>query len=254
MEVLYNKILEAIRQNNACVMATVVSSIGSAPRKIGAKMVVHKDGAICGTIGGGKLEKIVIEDAISALKRRKTFLKEYPLDKKSGLQVCGGKVGIFIEVFEPKRQLIIAGAGHIGLALSFIAKLLKFSVVIVDNRHAFANTERFPHADKVICSPYKAAFKKIEIDKNSYIVIVTHGHLFDEECLGTALTTKAGYIGMIGSKAKIEHIFNALAKKGFSKRQLAAVHSPIGLDIGAETPEEIAVAIAAELIKENKKI
>lgn len=249
---LFNKILETLQKNNACVLATVVSSHGSSPRKIGAKMVVYKDGSIEGTIGGGGLEKLVIVDALGVLKKKKSFLKTYSLDKKSGLQVCGGKVSIFIEVLEPDKRIVIAGAGHIGMALSFITKLLGFEVVILDNRSAFANASRFPHADKIICAPYKEAFKKIAIDKNTFIVIVTHGHAFDMDSLEAALKTGAGYIGMIGSDAKIKLVFSALMKKGFKKDRLALVHTPVGLDIGAQTPEEIAVAIAAEVIQVNK--
>ncbi|MFH0941167.1 MAG: XdhC/CoxI family protein [Candidatus Omnitrophota bacterium] len=245
---LFNKILETLAQNNSCVLATAVSSRGSSPRKIGAKMIVYKDASIEGTIGGGKLEKTVIADALDALKRKKSFLKTYLLDRKSGLQVCGGEVSIFLEVLEPDKKIIIAGAGHIGLALSLITKLLGFEVVIADNRRAFASASRFPHADRLICAPYKEAFKKTPIDKNTFIVIVTHGHAFDMESLEAALKTGAGYIGMIGSDAKIKLVFSALAKKGFKKSELKCVHTPVGLDIGAETPEEIAVAIAAELV------
>ena len=253
MQELYNKILELVKKNNACAMATVVSSIGSAPRHIGAKMVVSGDGALMGTIGGGGLEKLVIADCLVALKRKKSFLKDYPLDKKSGLQVCGGKVSIFIDVIRAQKTLLIAGAGHIGLALSFIAKLLNFRVIILDNRREFAHKARFPHVDKIICSPYAEAFKKLVLKKDTFVVIVTHGHVHDAECLEAALRTKAGYIGMIGSRAKIKHVFGGLRKKGFKKAQLAKVYTPVGLDISAETPEEIAVAIAAQLVQVSKQ-
>jgi xanthine dehydrogenase accessory factor len=254
MQELYNKILELVKKNNACAMATVVSSSGSSPRKIGAKMVVSCDGSILGSIGGGGLEKLVIADALAALKRKKTFLKEYPLDRKSGLQVCGGRVSIFIEVVERQKTLVIAGAGHIGLALSFIAKLLDFRIIILDNRREFANESRFPHADKIICGPYKKGFKKLTLDKDSFIVVVTHGHAHDAACLASTLKTKAGYVGMIGSRAKIRHVFEGLLKKRFKKAQLDKVYTPIGLDINAETPEEIAVAIAAQLVKVYRKV
>lgn len=253
MESLFNKILATLKANSACALATVVASRGSAPRKIGAKMLVFGDGSIQGTIGGGGLEKLVIADAQKALKEKSSFSKEYPLDKKSGLQICGGKVSIFIETLAPEKKLVIAGGGHIGLALSFLARLLGFCVVIVDNRRAFANKERFPHADKVICGRYAKAFKKIRADENTYIVIVTHGHAFDTECLEAALATGAGYIGMIGSTRKIRHVYGFLAKKGIKKSVLKKVHAPIGLDIGAETPEEIAVAIAAQLVETLRK-
>jgi len=250
---LFNKILRVLARNNSCVLATIVSSKGSSPRKIGAKMIIYKDASIEGTIGGGRLEKTVIADALDALKRGKSILKTYPLGGKSGIQVCGGEASIFIEVLESDKKIVIAGAGHIGLALSFISKLLGFETVVLDNRREFTSPARFPHVDKIICAPYKEGFKKTQIDKNTFIVIVTHGHVFDQESLEAALKTKAGYIGMIGSDAKIKLVFNALMKKGFKKDKLAIIHTPVGLDIGAETPEEIAVAIAAEIIQVNRK-
>ena len=249
MEPLFNKILKTIKKNNSCVVATVVSSRGSSPRKIGAKMVISKDGSTLSTIGGGGLEKSVIADAQKALHKEKSFLKEYPLDEKSGMQICGGRVSIFFEVVKPLKRLIIAGAGHIGLALSFIGKLLDFSIIIVDDRHSFANKKRFPHVDQVICASYRNAFRKMTIDKNTYIVIVTHGHLYDQVCLQAVLPSQAGYIGMIGSAKKIKHVFAALRKQGFTQKALRRVHTPVGLYIGAETPEEIAVAIAAQLVQ-----
>lgn len=253
MEELFNKILGSMKKNNTCAVATVVSSRGSAPRKIGAKMVVFGDGSIEGSIGGGGLEKLVMADAREALKRGRSFLKSYSLDRRSGLQVCGGKVSIFIETVVPDKRLVIAGAGHIGLALSLIAKLLGFNVVIVDNRRDFARKERFPHADRVIRGPYQEAIKKIRPDKNTSIVIVTHGHAYDADSLEAALKTPAGYIGMIGSAAKIDFVFKTLLKKGFKQAELRKVHSPVGLKIGAQTPAEIAVAIAAQLIQAQKR-
>lgn len=252
-EELFNKILHVLKENRACVGATVVASQGSSPRHVGAKMFVFADGSIAGTIGGGGLEKLVTKDALEALKRKKSFLKTYSLDKKRGLQVCGGEVSIFLDVMKPSRTLIICGAGHIGLALSVMAKLLRFRVIVLDNRRDFANSKRFPHVDKIICGGYIRSLRKAGVDSKTSVVIVTHGHAHDAECLEAALETKAGYIGMIGSRKKIAFVFERLRKKGVSARRLRDVRAPIGLDIGAETPEEIAVAIAAELIQEDKK-
>jgi xanthine dehydrogenase accessory factor len=249
MEPLFNKILETIQKNNGCVVATVVASRGSSPRKLGAKMVISKDGSIFGTIGGGALEKLVMDDGRKAFAQGKSFLKSYSLDKKSGLQICGGRVSIFFEVVRPARRLVIAGGGHIGLALSFMGKLLGFDIVLIDNRRAFASKQRFFHADQIICDSYQKALKRVAPDKNTYIVIVTHGHLYDQECLEASLKSSAGYIGMIGSAIKIRNIFDALLKKGFKSQSFKRVYSPVGLDIGAETPEEIAVAIVAQLVQ-----
>ncbi len=212
-------------------------------------MAVFKDGSIEGTIGGGGLEKLVIKDALDVLKRERSILKEYPLNKESGLQVCGGAVSIFIEALGPAKKLIIAGGGHIGLSLSLIAKLLGLSVTVVDNRRDFADKKRFPHADEIIYAPYARALKRQSIDRNTFVVIVTHAHAHDTECLRAALKTDAAYIGMIGSKTKIKLVFDRLRKEGVDKDKLRKVHTPVGLKIGAQTPEEIAVSIAAELVE-----
>jgi xanthine dehydrogenase accessory factor len=249
MQDLFKKILGTLQQGQPCVMATIVASSGSAPRKVGARMLVFGDASIAGTIGGGALEKLVIADAMAARKRHQSFLKVYPLDKRSGLGVCGGKVSLFIECLEPSRRLVICGAGHIGLALSFVAKMLGFNVAVVDHRRAFANAGRFPHADRIFCASYASALKKAAIDADTSIVIVTHGHVFDEASLAAALKTRAGYIGMIGSRKKIRFIFDRLRKKGFKPSALQSVYTPVGLDIGAQTPEEIAIAIAAQIIQ-----
>ena len=198
---LFNKILGVLKENRSCVGATVVACGGSAPRHVGAKMAVFSDGSIMGTIGGGALEKVVVSDALDALKRKKSVLKTYSLAKNHGLQVCGGTVSIFLDVLSPQETLVICGAGHIGLALSVIAKLLRFRVIVIDNRRDYANSQRFPHADQVICGAYRKFLgsSKFSADQKTSIVIVTHGHAHDTECLEAALKTKAGYVGMIGS-------------------------------------------------------
>lgn len=252
MQSVFNKILETVKKGSSCALATIVECRGSSPGKVSAKMLVYADSRTEGTVGGGSLEKQVILDALSALKRKRPVCKTYKLDKKAGLASCGGSVVVFIDIIEPERKLVIFGGGHIGLALSFVAKLMKFEVVVVDNRRQFANRKRFPHADEVFCSSYEDSFKKIAFDSNTYVVIVTHGHLHDADCLRGALKTKAGYIGMIGSRMKIANIFAKL-KSEFGSKRLKQVCTPIGLDIGAQTPEEISVAIAAQLIEVSKK-
>ncbi len=253
MHEIINRILEISRRGRSCVVATVVASSGSSPRKIGARMLVCDDAAAFGTVGGGGLEKLAIGDALAALKKKTSFLKTYSLKKGDGLQVCGGEVSIYYDVVSPRRHLVIAGGGHIGMSLSLIAKLLGYEVTIVDNRKEYASRNRFPHADHVICGRYEVALPKAAVDETTAIVIVTHGHLHDAVALRLALKSKAGYIGMIGSRAKIAHIFSQMRRLGFSPARLKQVHTPIGLDIGAESPEEIAVAIAAELIKEYRQ-
>ncbi len=253
MESLFNRILGELKRDNASVVVTVVASRGSTPRKIGAKMCVFADGRAQGSVGGGTLEKTALEDAHKALKKKTSFLKSYPLDRASGLQACGGSVDLFFDVVEPRHKLVICGGGHIGLALSYLGKMLDFDVAVLDHRREFANKKRFPHVERVICSPYRSVLRRLAGDKDTFIVIVTHGHVFDAICCAEALKTPSRYIGMIGSRKKIAAVFADLGKKGFSKKDLGRIVSPVGLAIGAESPAEIAVAIAGQLVEYKRK-
>jgi xanthine dehydrogenase accessory factor len=163
--------------------------------------------------------------------------------------VCGGSMEVFIEPIITSEKLYIFGAGHVGQALGKIATMTGFNVIIIDDREEYANRERFPEAHKIIVSDFGDSFQQLEIDDNSFIVIVTRGHTFDELVLELACQTKAKYIGMIGSKKKIQSVFNNLQQKGISNEKLSEIHAPIGLDIGSETPSEIAVSILAEMIQ-----
>jgi xanthine dehydrogenase accessory factor len=155
----------------------------------------------------------------------------------------------FIDPVRPRSSLVIFGGGHISLSLARMASEVHFGITVVDDREAFANSERFPAARRVLRTPFAEAFDRLSIHASSYLVIVTRGHLFDREVLRGALDTPAAYVGMIGSKRKIRTIFDSLEKEGFSRERLDAVYTPIGLDIGAKTPEEIALSITAELVR-----
>jgi xanthine dehydrogenase accessory factor len=163
--------------------------------------------------------------------------------------ICGGVTDILIEPIIPSPTLYIFGAGHISIPLSIIGKMLEFSVTVIDDRDDFANKDRFPAVEDIYAEDFTKVFKKLDINESSYIVIVTRGHAFDETVLEWAVTTPAFYIGMIGSKKKNQTIFNHLKQKGVSQDILDRVHAPIGLEIYAETPEEIAVSIMAEIIQ-----
>jgi len=163
--------------------------------------------------------------------------------------ICGGDLEVFIEPILTTPTLFIFGGGHISLPLAKTAKLLGFKIAVIDDRAEFANTERFPEAEMVLADDFTKAFSKLKIDKTSYIVIVTRGHQHDELVLDMALGTPAKYIGMIGSKTKVKATYSHLLAKGVPKEKLDSVHSPIGLEIGAQTPEEIAVSILAEIVK-----
>jgi len=244
MDPVIKKAFAASQKGQSFAFATIIeNSLQGTPRKSGAKMIVLSDGSITGTIGGGVYEKQAIDECRKAIRARKSKLLVYENFGKKGQPICGGKFSIFIEPFAGTRRLIICGAGHIALPLSMLGKILNFHVTILDDRKAFANKKRFPHVDKVITGNPPANLSKIKINENTYIVIVTHGHQWDFSCLKKVINSKAAYIGVIGSKTKRAQFFNQ-----FSARQRARITMPIGLDIGAQTPEEIAIAIAAEII------
>lgn len=167
--------------------------------------------------------------------------------------ICGGDADIYIEPILPEETLYIFGAGHISLYLAKIGRMVGFKIVVVDEREEFANKERFPEADKIYAEDFRAVFPNLQLKKPYYIVIVTRGHRYDQEVLEWAVGTEAKYIGMIGSRAKNKAVFSNLQKKGIPKERLETVHAPIGLNIGAETPEEIAVSILAEIIEVRRE-
>lgn len=244
---LLQKINELSQQQQTAVIATVVDATGSAPRQAGSRMLILADGSSIDTIGGGAVEKQVMEEALALLATGGTRLLRYDLGQDLSM-ACGGTMSIFIEVLQPVRPLLIFGAGHIGLALASLGKLLGYQVTIVDNRPEFANKERFPTADRTIAKPYDQVLTDITFTENTYIVIVTHRHLHDQEILQQCLARPFAYLGMIGSRSKVQAILQRLQETGIRETVLRRVHTPIGLDIGAQTPAEIAVAIAAEWI------
>ena len=214
-------------------------------------MLVRLDGSILGTIGGGSLEAQIIKEALKVIRQNKPQRLHRSLSAKDSEvgMICGGDLEVFIEPILTQPALFIFGGGHIALALAKMGKLCGFKIAVVDDRKEFANAERFPEAEIVIAGDFAKSFDRVEIDKSSYIVIVTHGHKHDELVLEWAVGTQAKYIGMIGSKTKNEAVFSHLMDRGIPREQLDRVHAPIGLEIEAQTPEEIAVSILAEVIK-----
>jgi xanthine dehydrogenase accessory factor len=246
---IYQQIVELGSKGEDAALVTIVSVVGSTPREEGAKMLVKADGSIVGTIGGGNLDNVATKEALEAIRSGKAKRLDCSLQVgRETEMICGGEVELFIEPILSNPTIYIFGGGHIGLALAKIGNLTGFKIVVIDDRPEFANHERFPEAEETIVDDFEKVFSKLKIDRSSYIVITTHGHKGDEAALEGALGTKARYIGMIGSKNKIEAVYSHLREKGFSQEQLDCVHSPIGLRIRAQTPEEIAVSILAEII------
>jgi len=252
MDDIYQEIVRVKTEGEEAALVTVVSASGSTPREEGAKMLVRPDGSILGTIGGGSLEARAIEEAVKVIKQAKPKRLHFTLTAKEAGEVgmiCGGELEVFIEPILTPPNLYIFGGGHISLPLAKMGRLCGFNIAVVDDRAEFAHAERFPEADVILAEDFTSSFARVKIDKSSYIVIVTRGHQHDEVVLEWAVGTPAKYIGMIGSKTKNETIFSHLLARGISREQLDRVHAPIGLEIEAQTPEEIAVSILAEVIK-----
>ncbi|MEW6455484.1 MAG: XdhC/CoxI family protein [Acidobacteriota bacterium] len=345
MDIL-KELKEIIEKDKEVVIATVIDAKGSTPRRIGAKMIIKRDGTIVSSVGGGLAEAEVIkaaEEIFEGGNNRVLELKFYEGKEAKGVGICGGKMQVFLEKidslewinllmenreeelisgtvitcenvenlfpgervlikkngsfvkdsgnnfinnliqkemlessiksfpylstlnFEDKRvtiffesffekpEILIMGAGHVGMELYKIAKNFNFKIVILDDRKDFANRERFPEADEIICDSWDGMLKNLKINSNSFCVLVNREHSLDQKILKNIVEKEAAYIGMIGSRRKINTIFETLKKEGISEIYLKKVRSPIGIDIGAESPEEIALSIMAEIIKIKNK-
>jgi xanthine dehydrogenase accessory factor len=247
---IFEEIVRMRRAGERGALATIVHTNGSIPSYESSRMLVREDGSIAGTIGGGCVEADVWAAAREVMQveqpRKMTFNLNHQAEYDAGL-ICGGTLEIFVEPILPQPMLYIFGGGHISSAVARVAHSAGFSVGIADDRSAFANAERFPMAAE-IHTTYEDAYEKIKPNASSYLLIVTRGHKDDMRVLAWAVRTAARYIGMIGSKRKVISVYQALEREGFSAEEFERVHAPVGLDIGALSPEEIAVSIAAELI------
>jgi len=254
---IYEEIVRLRQEGRRGAVATIVNVRGSIPSFETAKMLVRDDGSIVGTIGGGCVEAEVWQAAREIMESEKPRTLTFNLNQNpkhnTGL-VCGGTLDIFIEPVLPPASLYVFGAGHVALSLYRTAKSAGFDVSVVDDRETYANRERFPEAKEVIAEDFDRAMSRVMPNETSYIVIVTRGHRDDMRVLRWAVQTQARYIGMIGSKRKTISIFRELVKEGIPEHRFERVHAPVGLDIGAITPEEIAVAITAELIAARRRV
>lgn len=247
---LFEEIVRMRKAGDRGALATIVHTNGSIPSYESSRMLVREDGSISGTIGGGCVEAEVWAAAKEVIQseqpRKMIFNLNHDAAYDAGL-ICGGTLEIFVEPLLPTPMLYLFGGGHVSTAVARVAALAGFLIGIIDDREAFANTERFPMASNLYTS-YEEAFEKIQPNSSSYLVIVTRGHKDDMRVLAWAVNTKARYIGMIGSKRKVISVYKALEKEGYSPQKFEHVYAPVGVEIGALTPEEIAVSITAELI------
>lgn len=244
---LYEEIVRLTRLGEPFALATVVAHGGSSPRKSGAKMLVRCDGSFIGTVGGGRVEKESVEAALVALRDETPRTLDYVLTAENGF-ACGGSMSVFVEPQGRRPLLVMFGAGHVGRAVTRLAHGCGFRVVVVDERPDCAVAELLPGADLIICALVAEAFGRLSLDQAGFVIIATPGHVSDFAAVRGCLATEAGFIGLLGSRRKRETLLQTLEEDGFDDTQRARVVTPVGLAIGAQTPEEIAVSIVGQLI------
>jgi xanthine dehydrogenase accessory factor len=248
---VYEEVVRLRKLGQKCALATIVQVNGSIPSYESAKLLVREDGSMIGTIGGGCVEAEVWNAAREVMETEKPRHLSFNLGQDAAYDnglICGGQLDVFVEPVLPQPGAFVFGAGHISKSISKVASLAGFSTTIVDNREAFANRERFPEAADIYAEEYEEVFLKLPVNETSYIVIVTRGHRDDMRVLRWAVTTTARYIAMIGSKRKVINVIKELQKEGFTPENFERVFAPMGLEIGAVSPEEIAVSVVAEMI------
>jgi xanthine dehydrogenase accessory factor len=247
---VYRAISKLEDENGAGALCTLIRSQGSTPRHTGSKMLVYPDGSIVGTVGGGEVENRVIGEALQAIQDGRPRLLEYNMSdpERGDPGVCGGQLEVFVEPIQPKPTLVVVGAGHVGKAVAHLAHWLGFRVVISDDRPDICTPEAVPDADEYLPVPLAGLQQHLKITPWTYLALTTRGVNIDVQGLPALLETQAAYIGVIGSQRRWAVARKQMAQMGVSEEKLARVRSPIGLELNAETPEEIAVSIMAEII------
>jgi len=245
---LFEEMARLARLGEPFALATVVVSSGSSPRKAGAKMLIRGDGSALGTVGGGHVEQDTLAAARASLAEGTPRTLEFVLTEVHGY-ACGGSMSVFIEPQGRRPLLVMFGAGHVGRAVTALAHGCGFRVVVVDERPEYAVPALLPGADEIVCAPVDAAFARLTLDRESFAVIATPGHVHDFDAVRGCLATEVGFIGLLGSRRKREALMKALTEEGYEAVRQARVVTPVGLDIGAQTPEEIAVSIVGQLVK-----
>lgn len=247
---IYERVRDVFQQGSRAALAIVIRTQGSVPRREGSKMLVFPDGKIEGTVGGGELENRVIAEALQSLRDSRTRVLHYSLTDLGGGDpgVCGGEVDVFVEPIEPSPTVVVIGGGHVGKAVGHLAHWLGFRVVVSDDRPEFATPEANPDADEVILCPMAEIPERIRINPSTYIMLTTRGISIDVSGLPALMESPAAYLGVIGSRRRWELCVKELKEMGVSQDMIDRVTSPMGLELNAETPEEIAVSMMAEII------
>ena len=250
-EDVFEAVADALRRGEPAALVTIIRAQGSTPQRVGAKMLVFPDGRIVGTIGGGCYENEAFWKARNAIETRQPVIAKYELAddlaEDSGL-ICGGQMEVYIEPLEPAPALYLVGAGHVSYHLAQAAHTVGFKLHVIDDREKVANTERFPDAEEIVVDAIPEWLTQAELPAHAFAVILTRGHRHDLDALRALAPKELRYLGLIGSRAKVARIYEALEADGITPEQLRKVHAPVGLDLGAVTPQEIAVSILAEMI------
>lgn len=245
-------IVQAVAEKRASALATAIDVTGDLPAKPGDKVLFLASGERIGAMGWAPLEATLAEKVATAVEERSPRMVTLAFSERDarqgGLQ-RGGSVDVFIEVFLPRPTLLIVGAGHIAVPLARMGKILDFEVIVLDDRASFANRERFPDADQVIAAGFEATLRTLTITRNTFIVLITRGHQHDVESLQEVIDSPAAYIGMIGSRRRVWAVFKLLYQDGMPVEKMRRIYAPIGLNIGAQTPAEIATSILSEVVK-----
>jgi xanthine dehydrogenase accessory factor len=252
---IYQALSDLEKNNGSAALCTVVKSEGSTPRHVGSKMLVYPDGSFIGTVGGGDLEHRVLDEAWMAISDGQTRTLKYSMvdPSRGDPGVCGGTVEVFVEPILPPALIVVIGAGHVGKAVVHLAKWLGFRVAVNDDRAEFCTPESVPGADAYYPVPMGELPKQLSVTRQTYLVLTSRGSSVDAAGMPSLLETNAAYIGVIGSKRRWLTTVKALKEKGVSSEKIAKVHSPMGLELNAETPEEIAVSIMAEILMLRNK-
>lgn len=248
-ESIYKTIVESLQAGREVALVTTIETAGSTPNDVGSRMLVFPDGSIVGTVGGGKLEALSIQEALSVLTLGRSKKVIFDLTPDGIGMECSGRAELFIEPFSARLKILILGAGHVAQKIGELASLVGIPYSVADDRTEFANRERFPHASAIYTDKPALAIEKERINERTYIIVATRGHEMDAECLKQALKTTAAYIGMVGSKSKVPAIYKRLRRNGMHPEKDPRVYSPIGLDLGGKNPGAVALSIMAEVMK-----
>ncbi len=256
---LLSEATRILQARNTLALCTVIEKVGSGPRDVGAKMLVTEDGKNYGTIGGGNVERRVVEECLKAIKEGKSRKVTFSLNKSqregtvgTGM-ICGGELTVLADVIEPTPRIIIVGAGHVALPLAKLASTVGYEIVIMDDERKRANKEQFPMAQTIIAGDYNQILSTFTVAPSDAFVIAHGEPDHDYSALKWGLQQNLAYVGLLGSKAKVKLLTDKLRAEGVKEEQFKLLHAPIGLDIGAVTPEEIGISILAEIIALKRK-